>query len=281
MVSYSPRSARALGFLKSPYNDVEIFVEDTGNHNMWLRVLRALLPKQTRLSSVNLLGGRENVLEACRRDQGADTRRRLYIIDADFDHAHKIRKPRLRHLYRLRAYCIENILISPEALLEVAEECAPSLTPSQLSNQLDLPSLFRDCDALLRPLFALYAVVNFVDPSLQTVGYGIVRLLKNSPGDVSLDADKIRSRMLSLARAARGSVGLLAFQNAHRRLRMHLKNISTRKLVSGKDGIYPIIVLRLKKRVGYRGSDEQLKVKLAQVFDPRSEPWFASVVKSL
>jgi Protein of unknown function (DUF4435) len=248
---------------------------------MWLRILRALLPKQTRLSSVNLLGGRESVLEACRRDQVADKRRKLYIIDADFDYAHKIRKPRLRHLYRLRAYCVENILMSPAALLEVAEECVPSLTPAQLSNQLDLSSLFRDCDALLRPLFALYAVVNFVDPSIQTVGYGIGKLLTNSPGGASLDADKIRSRMLSLARTARGSVGLPAFQNAHRSLRTHLKNISTEKLVSGKDGIHPVIVMRLRSRVGYRGSDEQLKVKLARFFEPRSEPWFASVVRAL
>jgi hypothetical protein len=281
LVKYSARSARALGFLKSYYNDVEIFVEDTGNHNMWLRLLRALLPKRTRLSSVNLLGGRESVLEACRRDQVADKRRKLYIIDADFDYAHKIRKPRLKYLYRLRAYCVENILISPEALLEIAEECAPSLTPAQLNKRLDLPALFRDFDGLLRPLFSLYAVVNFADPSIQTVGFGIGKLLTNAPGGPFLDANKIRARMLSLARAAIDSVGLTAFQNVHRSLRTNLRKLSTDKLVSGKDGIHPVVVIWMKSRVGYRDNEDHLKVKLAQGFEPRSEPWLASVLRSL
>lgn len=39
---YSPRAARALARLKSPYNDIEIFVEDTVNANMWLELIRAV-----------------------------------------------------------------------------------------------------------------------------------------------------------------------------------------------------------------------------------------------
>jgi thiamine pyrophosphate-dependent acetolactate synthase large subunit-like protein len=64
VVSYSPRAARALSFLKRPFNDVDIFVEDTGNHNMWLALIRRILPNGLRLASVNLLGGRASVVEA-------------------------------------------------------------------------------------------------------------------------------------------------------------------------------------------------------------------------
>ena len=36
VISYSIRAASAMAYLKRPYNDVDIFVEDTGNHSMWL-----------------------------------------------------------------------------------------------------------------------------------------------------------------------------------------------------------------------------------------------------
>lgn len=75
MIKYPARAAIALGFLKRSYNDIEVFVEDTACPNMWVRLLEKVIPKGARLSSVNLLGGRDRVIEACALDQNEDGRK--------------------------------------------------------------------------------------------------------------------------------------------------------------------------------------------------------------
>ena len=248
---------------------------------MWVRIIKRLLPPNTRISSVNMLGGRKAVTDACRLDQASDGRRRLYIIDEDFDYASGIPKERLKHLYRLRAYCVENILLGVGPLVGVAEEWAPTRTPEQISVQLDLQGLFSDVERMLRPLFSLYAIVKLVAPDVQTVKFGISKLLTNSPGGAFLDETKVRSRMLSVARLARKSCGLHAFRTKKTHLAKRLQRISIEKLVSGKDALMRLVVLRLQSRLGYRGNDEQLKVRLAGAFEHSAEPWFAKVVHSL
>jgi hypothetical protein len=111
VVRYPIRAVVALGYLKRPYNQVEIYVEDTTCHNMHLLVFRRLLGDQVKLRSINQVGDRSRVIAACRADQVNDGRKRLYVIDGDFDILLEKRKPRLKYLYRLRAYDIENILM--------------------------------------------------------------------------------------------------------------------------------------------------------------------------
>ena len=43
-VVYPARAAQALGLLKRRHNDVEIFVEDSGAPNMWVKLLQSYLP---------------------------------------------------------------------------------------------------------------------------------------------------------------------------------------------------------------------------------------------
>ena len=119
MIRYSHTAAKALAYLKRPYNDIDIFVEDTGNHNMWLTIVRNVVPREFKITSVNLLGGRESVIAACKRDQINDGRRKLYIIDGDFDFILGKKKPALKYLYRIRGYCIENLLINEVAAISV------------------------------------------------------------------------------------------------------------------------------------------------------------------
>lgn len=96
--TYPPRAAKALGHLKANNNDIEIFVEDKSSPNLWLKLIRKYLPRDIRLSSVTVLGCRDNVIRACRADQIWDNRKKLYIIDGDLDLLQGRRKPRLRHL---------------------------------------------------------------------------------------------------------------------------------------------------------------------------------------
>jgi hypothetical protein len=88
VIGYSPRAAKALGFLKRAYNDIDIYVEDRTCHHMYALLFRKILPHDVRLASVNQVGNRQSVVEACKKDQADRGRPKLYIIDGDFDHYH-------------------------------------------------------------------------------------------------------------------------------------------------------------------------------------------------
>ena len=160
-VVYPAKSAPAIGFLKSSLNDIEIFVEDSASPNMWCRLLKKYLPDHIRLDSVTPLGGRKNVLDACKADQGIDGRKKLYIIDGDLDLIQGRRKPNLKHLYRLRAYCVENYLLSENAILDLTTIFDGKIEIEDARAKLDYTSWCKDNAELMERLFACYAVSKF------------------------------------------------------------------------------------------------------------------------
>jgi hypothetical protein len=162
------RAVRALGFLKASYNDVEIYVEDMTIQNMYVFIFRKLLGDDVNFTSVTPVGDRERVLEACKLDQVIDGRKKLYVIDGDFDHLLRRPKPRLRYLYRLRAYCIENILLDEGAVVNVGVEDDTNATEQEISSRLKLDSWISELVRMLLPLFIAYAAARELQPSLQT-----------------------------------------------------------------------------------------------------------------
>ena len=274
VVKYSPRAAQALAFLKRPYNDIDIFVEDTGNHNMWLLLLREILPVKVRLFSVNLLGGRERVDEACRLDQADDGRKKLYIIDGDFDFLNNVRKSRLKHLYRLRAYCIENLIIHEHALVQAALPMQPNMTERQVQRSLDYSTWINDVSLKLSPLFVMYATVKRVMPQVQTVGYSVLSLINDTPAGPLLSTAKIQRRIRGLYKALRSKYSLAQIRAFVRFTTSNAKNIGFDRGISGKDYILPLVWLKIKKLFGYRGTLEQLKVLLSQFWYAGREAYF-------
>ena len=157
-VMYPPRAARALGLLTSHNNDVEIYVEDTAVPNLWLKLLRKYLPRNTRLNNVNVLGSRINVIKACKVDQDFDGRRKLYIIDGDLDLLTGRIKPKLRHLYRLRAYCVENYILNESALISAVMVVNTRIDEDTARQQVDLLGWLERNRKCLESLFVCYAV---------------------------------------------------------------------------------------------------------------------------
>lgn len=82
MPHYSPRANRALAFLKAPYNDIEVFVEDTTCLNMYVFIIRRILGPGIKLRSVNGVGNRAAVIALCRADQVDTVRKRIILLTA-------------------------------------------------------------------------------------------------------------------------------------------------------------------------------------------------------
>jgi hypothetical protein len=281
MISYSARAAKALGYLKRRYNDVEIFVEDTSSHTMWLKLLRNLLPAKVRLESVNLMWGKRRVIEACKLDQTDDGRKKLYIIDGDFDFLLGKRKPRLKYLYRVGAYCIENVMVHPRCIAEVCCDYDHKIRVDNVLNELEYEKLIGRHEEMLRSLFVVYAASQAVGSGVETVGYSIHRLVSRNQGLHEFDKQKIAGRIKEVIRQSVKKVGLKLFSMKRKELKTRSGKLVFDKIVSGKDCILPIVWLRMRSHHNYRGNLEILKVHLAKEFRPEYDPALARRLRDI
>jgi Protein of unknown function (DUF4435) len=281
MIKYSPRSARAIGLLKAFYNDIEIFVEDNASPNMHLLICRSILGNATRLESVNSLGGKDAVLEACRLDQAADTRKRLYVIDGDLDLILGRAKPRLSHLYRLRAYCVENLLLSQAAVEAVCLQSAPRLQPFQVRAMLDFNTWLASIAKELVPLFITYGIARLIQPTIQTVGVSVHQLCVQQHGCPTLNRVKVFSRIRTVFRQIVVQASSIKIKTARLKIEANCGGgVSDLRYVSGRDHILPLLYHRLRSEFGFRGTTEQLKVQLAAQYNSSAEPFYARTLRN-
>lgn len=281
MIRYPIRAVRALGFLKSPFNDIEIYVEDTTCHNMHLFIFRKILGPNVRLRSVNQVGDRLRVLNACKADQKADSRKKLYVVDGDFDWLVGRAKPKLKYLHRLNSYDVENLLLSEDAFVMAGIITKPNDTEAQIRQQLDFKNWLDGVLDILIPLLILYAVANKLTPTIQTIGYSVQQLCTNDVSGPQPDRVKVRARMRVLLR----EIYVRAGRNAYVPVRRSVQAIVQKRgphrdtLLSGKRYLLPLLWIRSQKLIDYRGGMDQLKALLASHYDIRRERYLAIALR--
>jgi hypothetical protein len=281
MISYPAKAARALAFLKRPYNDIDVFVEDTASPNMWVALLRRIVPATTRISSVNSLGSRTKVLDACAADQGDGDRPRLYIIDGDFDYLLGRRKPKLKFLYRIGGWSVESLLISESSLLRVCSFTMPQLSESDITNKLDFTLTTRRVTSSLSRLFAVFASAFHLAPAIATISRGVETLISEIGGRISVCPVKARHLAGVVAGEVIGAVGLKVFRGVYKRCIARAKRLDYRKAVCGKEFLFSIIYKMLRHEFGNRLSLAQTKVALAQAYDVKVDPGLRRAIMAL
>lgn len=272
-VVYPPRASQALGYLNSSRNDIEIFVEDRSAPNLWIKLIRKLLPNGIRLNDVNILGSRDNVLAACRADQADDGRKKIYIIDADLDLLKGKPKPRLKHLYRLRAYCVENYLIADEHLISLATNFDVDISEQAARQKLNFSGWKTRNMASLNSLFVCYAVTHTLANSEQTVGYSVFRLLDEDGGQFDLCPSKVAKRVAELYRRVICERDAPSTRREFITVKRNASTLEVTSSVSAKDYILPQIFRLMKAHFGVNVSLAQFKVMLAGLAERDVDPY--------
>ena len=271
-IVFPASAAPALGFLKSSQNDIEVYVEDSSAPNIWVKLLQKFLPAGIRLNSVNILGGRKNVIEACKLDQVLDGRRKIYLIDADLDLVKGSRKPNLRHLYRLRAYCLENYLLQERALIAAATTFDTAIDEFAARAKLNFSGWVSKISDILRGIFVCYAATNELLPEIPTVSYSVYNLRDATKPEYSICKKKAGARVVGLVRALLKAVPASELRIYFDELKENSKNIDPMRFASGKDYIFPFIFEEMKRLFKVGISKEVFKVFLAghseASFDP-------------
>ncbi len=269
------KAAPALGFLKSRRNDLEIFVEDSTTPNMWVKLLQAYLPEGVKLESVNVLGSRREVIAACKEDQAADGRKKLYFIDGDLDLLCGLRRPGLKHLYRLRAYCVENYLLDEDAFVVAVTTLAPRTKSEVVLRTMDFEGWFlRNEEALCR-LFVCYAVIAELDGGRETVGFSVHKLFREGDTEYGLCPRKVLKRIQGLYRSVLQRAPRTEVRRAFDRVTRNRQRLGVKRCVSGKDYLFPPLYALVKRKFGVNVKVGTFATLVAQCTEAGRDPYLS------
>ncbi len=266
MISYPRRALSALAFLFRPFNDLDVFVEDTASRNLYEVLLNRVLGEQASVSRVFQLGGREEVIEACRDDQAIRDRKRIYIIDGDYDILTGQEQPNLKHLYRLSVYCSENLVVSDQSLIEVAYECNPNESKEALRERLAFDDFSNEIQVRLFSLLVTYLAAHILDNTIQTISYNVTQLIVEHGGQVEVSPAKVEARIHEITLRLEASVGKERLQSVVEAAKQALNDAPQPifRLLSGKTYVIPLVFHFLHRKASYRGSARELVVRLAR-----------------
>jgi hypothetical protein len=272
LTKYSDKAKKTLAFLFRPFNDIDIYIEDTTCQNMYLIYFERVLNGKAKIARVFPLGSRSNVIDECRKDQFDTKRSRLYIIDGDFEFCLGKGAPRLKHIHRIRAYCFENLLLSPNALVEVAFESTTDQNRESLNKKLSCDDFVARVSAKLWPLYLIYLTVQKLDPSIETIGFHVYKLATDNLTDLYLDERKINDRISDIEAQMTRKFGAKDVKSTMNDVTKMLNKVEQSRYISGKDYLMPLVHRHLKMQAKLPGNQNQLKCKLARHCELDADP---------
>ncbi|MDW1824034.1 DUF4435 domain-containing protein [Vibrio sp. Vb0937] len=257
-------SKRAKAVFYTEYNDIDIFIEDTavGYKKLFNKLISRYFKDEFTISDIFPLGGRDQVIKACKDDQIARGRPRIYIVDGDL-YLLTGEQQTLKGLYVLPRYCIENHLICPNSITHLLEEEDPDKDYEHLAQKLDYEGWIQSTKDSLLNLFVEYAVAKKLTPHLQTVQYGYRGLI--SSGDGSVDNDKVEQRITQLSTEVKSIVTKEEYDMTRADIssKVNYANEDLLKYVSAKDILFPLLMLRMQRTVKFKVPNLTVKHRLS------------------
>lgn len=260
-----PSSAKeALAYLFRPLQDVDVYVEDTNDTVFYTELLQRIKPDNVRLVRVFEAGNRNGVIEKAKAHDFA-VRRALFLVDGDLEWVRGEKPPAPDRVYRLDAYCIENLLIHEDAAVQIVVEEAAILEEAA-RQALRFADWIKGTVEMLLELFVWFAALNLVKPSEPTVGLGVGKLLlsKKGKGPV-LDPAKIEDLTRKMRQATEQEIGASRAKELGASISDRVNSLPTQSdVISGKDYLLPLFEYRLWSCTRRKTRRESLRVRLAR-----------------
>jgi hypothetical protein len=233
-----------------------------------------MLNGKAKVQRVFQLGGKHAVIEACRNDQQDSSRRRLYIIDGDYELLTGMDAPHLRYLHRLTVYSSENLVFTESAVIEVSVDSLTNKSRTAIRGILDFDAFLGDVVSVLTPLFVGYAAAYLLasrksfSVTFKNSKYNVMNLCEDDGTKVILSEIKVQDRVEQLRKdlvdnhnVTEGEIAA-AIQEIENRLPS--SDVDIVKHIPAKTYILPYLYQYLRRRVNFYGNLEQLKVRLAR-----------------
>ncbi|MGC1061508.1 DUF4435 domain-containing protein [Pantoea agglomerans] len=248
-------------------NSIDIYIEDTaiGYKKIYKCLLNRVLGERFLINDVFPLGGKSAVIQSWEADKNKRNRPQLHIIDGDIELLGGDRRCEAG-LYTLPYYCIENIFLCEQALLDILVEEDPEKERHELAHEFNFNEWIRLNIEPLIDLFITYYLVKKYTPTVPSIHYQVSKLAIDNSGVV--DRNKINQRILELENEI---TKVIPKEEVSTQRDEMLKNLDGRldikKYISGKDYLLPLIVTRMKSVVNTKVSNITLKHRISQRCD--------------
>lgn len=177
-----------LDIFYTQFNDVSFYIEDEEQENFFYSILVKIFPDIS-IQKIFPLGGKENVINECKRNIGDI--KKVYIVDKDFDDFFD-RKEDITNLFYLDRYSIENYLIEKESIINYIVSERPKLKKAEVEANLKLQDIIRTIRQSLNNIIYHYLVVQFRCPRLKNISIGYERFLRYSDNGFSVITNQIQ-----------------------------------------------------------------------------------------
>jgi hypothetical protein len=283
MIGYSSAAKRALAHFFRPFNDLDVFVEDTSRRNLYETLINRILEGKAKVSRVFQIGGRNQVLDACKQDQNNNDRRcRIYLIDGDLDLLLGREAPNLSFLYRLSVYSSENLVLCMNAVHQVAYECLANQSMPLVQERVGYDTFINSIEKDLLDLFTVYAAAHYLDKEIKTVKFHVFHMCDTAGGPPRLNKDKLAQRIANMQVCLKSKFTTKQLDQKINEIRDRIteKKLTAVQVVSGKSYIAPLLWAHLKGAVRYKGSQDTLLVQLATHCRLDIDPNLSSAIRA-
>lgn len=148
----------ALDVFYNDFNDINFYVEDEDQENLYEVILSRLFPS-LRITRIFPLGGKPAVLSHAESlENDALQVFRAYILDKDLSDFLGTLSTHPNVFY-LDRYCIENYFLDESAFVEIVIESHPKQRRAEVARALDITTVINSTFNDLRPLFIYFACV--------------------------------------------------------------------------------------------------------------------------
>lgn len=230
--SFSNDALVAMDVFYSGFNDIDIYVEDADQENLYEVLLRRILP-ELKIVKIFPQGGKPNVIKHATSNK--TNNRNIYVLDKDFDDFlnSKIEDdPRIIYLDR---FCIENYFLEVPALIEFAVECKPKISREEISQTLEIEQIIAKLEPCLRKLFVHYFIAQKFNLDEKNCDYAPEEFSINQQELFKLCDKKIHNYTEKIKLSARRRKVKLDFENLQKeKVVGELYRAEMHSVISGK-----------------------------------------------
>lgn len=243
-------------------NDIDIYTEDELKDKEFYRVLfHRLVGNNLKINDITPLGSRDNVLERC-KNEPQNGRKKIFVIDGDVTIIHGNNIPQMQNLFVLDAYCIENVVFDKESVLNFIYLNCATRAKDEIEQELDFERWLTTYSKKLIDLFIHFGIMDFYGGKFTLFNAHKYHKKDDYAEElVEKDIELLKNEILKLTSKENYDA---KYQELVKKWTYSCENLL--KIVSGKDYLIPILLLKAKlyKRSKATPTIEESKFFLVQ-----------------
>lgn len=263
MIQFNQETKRLVSTFKQYRNDIDIYTEDEEKDREFYKVLFQRLLEKTdyQINDITPLGCRNNVINRC-KNEPENGRKKIFIVDGDIYIIYRCHTERLKNLFILDSYCIENYIVDEHSCCQFAYNLLGTESLDDIKARIRFDDWINSLAGPLIDLFINFSILHEINGKFNL--YNAHKFIVKGALDYSL-VDKeiqiVKSEILEIIAEDEYNKLLVERQEFWEKTPENFLCI-----VSGKDYILPLVQVKIQELRKMKGlfTNHAFKTFLAQ-----------------